>query len=45
MGNQHNLSGELGSKTTSGESDQTVFDEYKKKTDANARQAASMHVR
>ncbi len=27
-----------GSKTTSGESDQTVFDEYKKKTDANASQ-------
>ena len=30
MGKQHNPSGELGSKTTSGESDQKVFDEYKK---------------
>ena len=31
VGKQHNPSGELGSKTTSGESDQTVFDEYKKR--------------
>ncbi len=31
VGKQDNPSGELGSKTTSGESDQTVFDEYKKR--------------
>jgi hypothetical protein len=40
VGKQHNPSGELGSKTTSGESDQTVFDEYKKRH-ASARQADS----
>jgi hypothetical protein len=31
VGKQHDPSGELGSKTTSGEGDQTVFDEYKKR--------------
>jgi hypothetical protein len=40
VGKQHNPSGELGSKTTSGESDQTVFDEYTKRH-ANSRQSDS----
>jgi hypothetical protein len=31
VGNQHNPSGELGSKTTSDESDLTLFDDYKKR--------------